>query len=168
MDLTLAGEAVRVTEPAILEQVARSYRGTGWPAGAAGDGFTVPYSAPGAGPPPWHRYQFTFHTVIGLSITEPDGATRWRFSRRRHPSPATTGRGRSHGETLIRLRPGDPPEPRLPRRSGRGSPSAATGICHCRSTLTHRTVAYRPGKVSEVLTEHYRRAHPEALGLPSR
>jgi len=49
-----------------------------------------------------------------------------------------------------------------------GGPSAATGICHCRSTLTHRTVAYRPGKVSEVLTEHYRRAHPEALGLPSR
>jgi len=72
MDLTLAGEAVRVTEPAILEQVARSYRGTGWPAGAAGDGFTVPYSAPGAGPPPWHRYQFTFHTVIGLSTTEPN------------------------------------------------------------------------------------------------
>jgi len=72
MDLTLAGEAVRVTEPAILEQVARSYRGTGWPAGAAGDGFTAPYSAPGAGPPPWHRYQFTFHTVIGLSTTEPN------------------------------------------------------------------------------------------------
>jgi len=39
---------------------------------------------------------------------------------------------------------------------------------HCRCTLTHRTVAYRPGKVSEVLTEHYRWAHPEAVGLPSR
>jgi hypothetical protein len=25
----------------------------------------------------------------------------------------------------------------------------------------------QPGKASEVLTEHYRRAHPEALGLPS-
>jgi len=49
-----------------------------------------------------------------------------------------------------------------------GWPIAATGICHRRSTLTHRTVAYRPGKVSEVVTEHYRRAHPEALGLPSR
>jgi hypothetical protein len=29
-------------------------------------------------------------------------------------------------------------------------------------------VAYRPGRLSEVLTEHYRRAHPEALGVPSR
>ena len=31
-----------------------------------------------------------------------------------------------------------------------------------------RAVAYRPGSLSEVLTEHYRRAHPEALGSPSR
>ena len=29
-------------------------------------------------------------------------------------------------------------------------------------------VAYRLGSLSEVLTEHYRRAHPEALGLPSQ
>jgi len=54
MGLTLDGEAVRVTEPAILEQVACIYRGIGWPAEAAGDGFTAPYSAPSAGPPPWH------------------------------------------------------------------------------------------------------------------
>jgi len=32
----------------------------------------------------------------------------------------------------------------------------------------HRTIAYRPGNLSQVLTEHYRRAHPEALGVPSR
>jgi hypothetical protein len=32
--------------------------------------------------------------------------------------------------------------------------------------ICHRTVAYRPGSLSEVLTEHYRRAHPEALGIP--
>jgi hypothetical protein len=64
-----------------LEQVASIYRGIGWPAEAAGDGFTAPYSAPSAGPPPWHPYPFTFHIVIGLSTTEPDGATRRRFSR---------------------------------------------------------------------------------------
>jgi hypothetical protein len=29
-------------------------------------------------------------------------------------------------------------------------------------------VAYRPGTLSETLTEHYRRAHPEALGLPGQ
>jgi hypothetical protein len=34
--------------------------------------------------------------------------------------------------------------------------------------IRRRTVAYRSGSLSEVLTEHYRRAHPEALGFPSR
>jgi len=29
------------------------------------------------------------------------------------------------------------------------------------------TLAYRPGNISKVLTEHYRRAHPEALGIPT-
>jgi hypothetical protein len=37
-----------------------------------------------------------------------------------------------------------------------------------RCQICHRTVAYRPGTLSEVLTEHYRRAHPEVLGAPSR
>ena len=31
-----------------------------------------------------------------------------------------------------------------------------------------RTVAYRPGTLSEALTEHYRRVHPEALGRPAQ
>lgn len=81
MDLTLDGEAARVTAPAILERVAGIYRDIGWPAEVAGDGFTAPSSAPSAGPPPWHLYRFTFHTVVGLSTTEPHGATRWRFDR---------------------------------------------------------------------------------------
>jgi hypothetical protein len=34
-------------------------------------------------------------------------------------------------------------------------------ICRC-------TVAYRPGSLSEALTEYYRRAHPEALSLSSQ
>ncbi len=33
--------------------------------------------------------------------------------------------------------------------------------------ISGRTVAYQPGKISEVLTEHYRRAHPDAPGLPA-
>ena len=32
----------------------------------------------------------------------------------------------------------------------------------------HRAVAYRPGSLSEVLTEHYRRAHPGALAILPR
>jgi hypothetical protein len=43
--MTLDGEAARVTEPAILRQVACTYRGIGCPAEAADDSFTAPYSA---------------------------------------------------------------------------------------------------------------------------
>jgi hypothetical protein len=37
-----------------------------------------------------------------------------------------------------------------------------------RCQLCHRTVAYRPGAINETLTEHYRRAHPDALDPASR
>jgi len=37
-----------------------------------------------------------------------------------------------------------------------------------RCQICQRTVAYRPGNLTEVLTGHYRRGHPEALGLTSR
>jgi hypothetical protein len=33
-----------------------------------------------------------------------------------------------------------------------------------RCQICKRTLAYRPGEASNVLTEHYRRMHPEALG----
>jgi hypothetical protein len=36
-----------------------------------------------------------------------------------------------------------------------------------RCQLCDHTLPYRPGIISEVLTEHYRRAHPEALGIPA-
>jgi len=47
-------------------------------------------------------------------------------------------------------------------------PVTVTYLPVTRCQICRRTVAYRPGSLSEVLTEHYRRAHPEALGLPSR
>jgi hypothetical protein len=47
-------------------------------------------------------------------------------------------------------------------------PVIITQLPVTRCQICRRTVAYRPGSLSEVLTEHYRRAHPEALGvLPS-
>jgi hypothetical protein len=46
-------------------------------------------------------------------------------------------------------------------------PVTVTQLPVTRCKICHRTVAYRPGNLSEVLTEHYRRAHPEVLGLPS-
>ena len=47
-------------------------------------------------------------------------------------------------------------------------PVTGTHLPVSRCQICHRTVAYRPGSLSEVLTEHYRRAHPEALGVPSQ
>ena len=47
-------------------------------------------------------------------------------------------------------------------------PVTVTQLPVTRCQICHRTMAYRPGNLSEVLTEHYRRAHPEALGLPSQ
>jgi hypothetical protein len=37
------------------------------------------FSAPSEGPPPWHLYCVTVHTVVGVATAEPNGATRWRF-----------------------------------------------------------------------------------------
>lgn len=81
IDLTLAGTAVRVSDAATLERIAAIYRDRGWPAEVAGDALTAPFSAPSAGPPPWHLFRFTFDTVVGVATAEPYGATRWRFAR---------------------------------------------------------------------------------------
>jgi hypothetical protein len=83
IDLTLDGTAARVTDPDTLQQLAALYRQIGWPAEVddAAHAFTGPYSAPSAGPPPWHLYRFAFHSVVGVASAEPHGATRWRFTR---------------------------------------------------------------------------------------
>jgi len=80
IDLVLEGEATRVTDQPTLERVAALYREGGWPAEVEGDAFTAPFSAPSAGPPPWHLYRFRFHTAFGVATVEPYGATRWRFA----------------------------------------------------------------------------------------
>lgn len=81
IDLVLEGTATRVTDPATLGEAARRFREGGWPAEVEGDAFTAPYSAPSAGPPPWHLYRFTVDTAFGVATAEPYGATRWRFDR---------------------------------------------------------------------------------------
>jgi len=83
IDLVLEGRAARVADRSTLEALAASYREGGWPAEVdeAGEGFTAPFSAPSAGPPPWHLYRFTFHTAFGVATEEPGGAMRWRFDR---------------------------------------------------------------------------------------
>jgi hypothetical protein len=54
----------------------------------------------------------------------------------------------------------------MSKSGSRRFPVTVTRLSVTRCQIYHRTVAYRPGSLSEVLTEHYRRAHPEALGLP--
>jgi hypothetical protein len=79
IDLVLEGEAGRVTDAPTLEAVAAVFRRGGWPVQVDGDAFTAPFSAPSAGPPPWHLFRLTARTVVGVATVEPHGATRWRF-----------------------------------------------------------------------------------------
>lgn len=80
IDLVLEGDAHRVTDAATLERIAEVYRTNGWPATVEGDAFTAPFSAPSAGPPPWHLFRLTLRTAVGVASAEPPGATRWDFA----------------------------------------------------------------------------------------
>jgi nitroimidazol reductase NimA-like FMN-containing flavoprotein (pyridoxamine 5'-phosphate oxidase superfamily) len=79
VDVVLEGRAERVSDPDTLETLARMYRDNGWPAEVADGAFTAPFSAPSAGPPPWHLYRLTVEVAFGVAIQEPYGATRWTF-----------------------------------------------------------------------------------------
>ena len=56
----------------------------------------------------------------------------------------------------------------MSKSPSRRFPVAVTQLPVTRCQICHRTVAYRAGHLTEVLTEHYRRAHPEAFELASR
>ncbi|MEU4252349.1 pyridoxamine 5'-phosphate oxidase family protein [Amycolatopsis sp. NPDC026612] len=81
LDVTMEGEAHRTTDAATLEQVAAVYREGGWPATVVDEGFTAPFTAPTAGPPPWHLYRLTLQRAFGVATAEPYGASRWDFTR---------------------------------------------------------------------------------------
>lgn len=80
-DLTVNGTAELVTDPAAVAEIAARYAADGWPAKVdeSGLALTAEYSAPSAGPPPWHVYRITATTAMALGTVEPGGATRWRF-----------------------------------------------------------------------------------------
>ena len=79
LDAVFEGEAERVTDPAVLEAVTARYRAIGWPVEVDGDVVTAPFSAPSAGPAPWHMYRVTIHSVVGVATAEPHGVMKWRF-----------------------------------------------------------------------------------------
>ena len=78
-DLVIEGAAERVTDRDQLEAVAATYAAGGWPASVDDDGtgLTAEFSAPAAGPPPWHVYRVVPATVFALGTAEPYGATRF-------------------------------------------------------------------------------------------
>lgn len=79
-DLVVEGRAERVVDAAELQTVTEAYAAQGWPASVAGDALTAEYSAPSAGPPPWHVYRIAPSTVYALGTAEPYGATRFDLS----------------------------------------------------------------------------------------
>ena len=56
----------------------------------------------------------------------------------------------------------------MSKAPSRRFPVTVTQLPVTRCEICYRTVAYWPSSLSEVLTEHYSRAHPEALGIPVR
>jgi hypothetical protein len=80
-DLVVEGEAELVTDPATVADIARRYVDHGWPARVdeSGTALTAEFSAPSAGPPPWHVYRVVPKTATVVSTVEPGGATRFDF-----------------------------------------------------------------------------------------
>lgn len=81
-DLVVEGEAVAVSDPAIVADLAARWSAEGWPARVdeTGVAITAEYSAPSAGRPPWAVYKLTPRAATAIGTVDPGGATRWRFA----------------------------------------------------------------------------------------
>jgi hypothetical protein len=79
-DLTIEGTAQLIDDPKLVAAAAARWN-PDWPCEVdeSGVALTAPFSAPSAGPPPWHVYRITPRRATGLLTVEPGGATRWRF-----------------------------------------------------------------------------------------
>jgi hypothetical protein len=78
-DLVVEGEAAKVTDQGELELVARDFGEGDWHPEVRDGAFYAEFSAPSAGPPPWHVYRVRPKTIYALGTAEPYGATRWEF-----------------------------------------------------------------------------------------
>ena len=68
-----------MTDDALLHGLAEMFAKAGWAPTVADGGITHEYSVPGAGPPPWHVYEFTPEDAYAVATKERGGATRWTF-----------------------------------------------------------------------------------------
>ena len=78
-DLVVEGPATQIVDSTRLNRIADAYARVGWNPTVVKDGLTAKYSAPSAGPPPWHVYEVKPETIFALGTSEPYGATRWNF-----------------------------------------------------------------------------------------
>jgi PPOX class probable F420-dependent enzyme len=80
-DLVVEGTAEVVTDPPVVAELAEKWAAEGWPCRVdeSGTRLTAEFSAPSAGPPPWHVFKLTPITATALQTVEPGGATTWTF-----------------------------------------------------------------------------------------
>ena len=80
-DVVFEGEAMRVTDPALLARIAQAWADSGWPAepDPSGAGITAPFNAPAQGPSPWNVYRIEPRSATVVLSAEPGGLTRFRF-----------------------------------------------------------------------------------------
>lgn len=80
-DVVFEGEAMQVTDPALIARIAQAWADSGWPAepDESGSGITAPFNAPSQGPPPWNVYRIEPRSATVVSSVEPGGLTRFRF-----------------------------------------------------------------------------------------
>ncbi|MCD4532858.1 pyridoxamine 5'-phosphate oxidase family protein [Nocardioides sp. cx-169] len=78
-DLVMEGTAARVSDPEAVARRASEWAAGGWPCRVdeTGTALTADFSAPSAGPPPWHVYRVEVRSMTAVATVEPGGATRW-------------------------------------------------------------------------------------------
>ena len=80
-DLVIEGTAEKVTDPATVAELAQIWAAEGWPVSVdeSGTALTAEFSAPSAGPPPWHVYRIVATGATALRTSAPGGASRFTF-----------------------------------------------------------------------------------------
>jgi PPOX class probable F420-dependent enzyme len=80
-DVVVEGDAHLVTDPAAVAAMAERWAAAGWPCRVdeSGTALTAEFSAPSAGPPPWHVYRIEPSAATALATSGSGGATRWTF-----------------------------------------------------------------------------------------
>lgn len=76
-DVVIEGQAERVTDDITLHRLANLFQAEGWGPTVRDGAFWHDYSAPSAGPPPWHLYALTPERLFAFGTAEPYGATRF-------------------------------------------------------------------------------------------